>query len=190
MNSFKKKIQKTAVIASTLLFLNQNLLSESIIKENKINPQSKNSNNHLLGEYELEDTKIYISNSFVRLIYNCEYFKFGDICSHYNINFKENTKIPNHKVFELEIKDNKYLGILLLFDVGQYGFYLFNEKRDKNIFVTLEMFEKNFLENKNITSEVRKKDNLFIVTLNVGEEFTKDYVFDLKNFKSKSLNID
>lgn len=185
-----KNLNKKATVTflATSLFLNQTLLSENIIKENKINSKL-NTQTHLLGDYELNGTTLYISNSFIRLIYNCEHFTIGSVCSHHNINFKEDTQILNHKVFEVEIKKEKYMGILLTFKNGQFGFYLFNEKRNKNTFVTCEMFEENFFKNKKVTTNLRKENNLFIVTIEVGDDFTKNYIIDLNEFQSKRLNI-
>jgi hypothetical protein len=181
MNSFKKKIQKTAIIASMLLFLNQNLLCEEILKTHK--PTDINSS---ITEYSFDDKKMFVLEKHIHIVHNCETYLDLKICDNYDIELKESEKIINHKVFEVEIKKQKYLGILVLFKDSDFGFYIFDKKLKKTSFFVLEKFDK--IENEKVSLDITYKEDFLNIKLEMSG--TKNYKVDLKNFQSKRLNIE
>ena len=190
---FKNKFVRSVYVISTILFLNQNLLCEDIIDSKKqsssIIEQVKINDNSIIAEYNIKKRgTITISNNFIDFTSN-NYFKYGfEQNDSIYITYKKGNKFLNHKVFEMDIKGEKYISVFLLFNDGNFGFYLFNKEMRDLEFFQLKKFEK--IDGKKISFDVEQKSNLISIPVFIENVIDKTYKVDLKNFKSKRLNIE
>lgn len=143
----------------------------------------------IVGEYAVRgdvDIDIIVHDQFLRIISNKEKIGIFDFQSNYSINFKEETYIVAHKLVFFTINDQKYLAVFLFFEVGQFGFYVFNKAFKDPIFVTLQLDIKIPKRDRGEVT-VNQKGNIVEVMLEVPGMEKKEYNFDLSDLKSSRL---
>jgi hypothetical protein len=143
----------------------------------------------IVGDYSVRgevNIDIIVSDHFLRVISNKETVGIFNFHSEHNINFKEGTYIVAHKPVFFTINDQKHLAIFLFFEVGQFGFYVFDSNFKEFIFVTLQLDIK-IPKKARGKVIVNQKGNIAEVMLEVPDMEKKEYRLDLSNLKSNKL---
>lgn len=176
-----KKLKKTLLTISTLLFLNQNLLCEDIIKQEKCSTLISKKCEYNLGE----KGTLTISNQFIN--YTSNLFIRYDLPQYYSIvtNFVEGNEFVSHKIFNVKIKDNNHVGIFLLFNSGTFGFYLFDKDMNDMAFFEIEKIDK---VNGKTNINVNQVKNTLHIDLKIGKN-EKKYSLKTSNIISKKINL-
>lgn len=189
-SSFKEKVVKSVCAASTILFLNQNLFCEDIIKQKPIKKNECSLQISDKCEYKIKGKgTLTISNEFIDFTSNT-YLKHNvDQYDGVRIKFFEGNFFKKHKVFDLDINGETHKAVMLMFNDGVLGFYLFDKKMEDLTFFNVASFQGFGVEEQTVDFKVAQKKNKLYVNLYISNVISENYVIDVNVIKSNKLNI-